>query len=193
MCDAHFATSVELGLHAIACFKYGELRTGRHNAIRDRLVVALQNMKSGAHVDVEAALGPNSRKRSDVRWLFGADVLHLDVSVVSPSTPHALAKDSHLHAKIAATLHEDQKRREYDANLRAAGLTLASLRPLVFETSARPGKEVENFKQWMDKKSRNGEVEHARTFLQRAVQEIWLFNARILSAVVRNSVVGVRN
>jgi len=153
----------------------------------------MQSARTGAHIDKESLLGNGSRKRSDVRWLMGAEVLHVDVAVCTPSSPHALAKDSHLHTDVASTLSADQKRREYDGALRATGLNPSVFHPVVFEVTGRPGKEVADLCEWLAQKAQLGGnrqadwLEISRKFVHKCSEVIWLHNAKILSAVVRTA------
>lgn len=188
-CDFNCEQSIELAVHVVGCGKYSQLRTARHDAIRGHLVKGLQSLHLGAHINTEAMIAGPIRKRSDVRWVRGAEVVHFDLSVVSPSSGHALAKDSHLQHQIASGLGEEIKRREYDAPLRAANLQLSVLKPVVFETSGRPGTEASKISQWFAEKTRaaglTSDGKAAATFLSNAAVEIWLYNGKILNSLVR--------
>jgi hypothetical protein len=190
-CDFDCGSSLELAIHAVGCSKYAQLRTARHDAVRGQLVKGLQSLHMGAHTATEAMIAGPIRKRSDVRWSRGAEVVHFDLSVVSPNSAHALAKDSHLQVNMASSLGEEMKRREYDAPLRNANLLLSVLKPVVFETSGRPGAEAAKMSQWFVDKARVAGLtsDAGVVFLANSASEIWLHNGKILSALVRSAVI----
>ena len=201
-CNFEAPTSFELAVHALGCGKFSELRTGRHNAVRTYLSRTLKGLGLGAHVDEEVILqrpvdrpgDGRPRQQSDVRWMRGAEVIHFDIAVVSPSTPFAVSKGSHEQLLVASSEAESAKRRQYEVALQFADLQQSAFRPVVFETSGRPGLEADLVSKWiMEKQSGGGYLpEHPRKFLLKSSQAIWLYNCRILSAVVRNAVNVVR-
>src|SRR3546814_19497041 len=99
VCGLHFQSSMSLGIHALACTPYGELRTGRYHAVRHEVALTLRQLATGAHIDVEAPLIVGLRKRSDVRFLLGSEVLHVDKAIVNPAKQQALAKRHHKDRK----------------------------------------------------------------------------------------------
>jgi hypothetical protein len=165
--------------------KLGELRTSRHNALRDLLTSRLRSLDPGAHVEAEALLAGPTRRRCDVRWAHGPDVRIFDVAVVCPSADHALRKGSANEPLVAAAEMEAQKRRKYAMPLVHANLQEAALHAVVFETSARPGAQAQQTSNWLAAAAAANAAGPgtASSFISTAAALLWSYNARILSAV----------
>lgn len=109
----------------------------------------------------------------------------MDVAVVSPSAPAAVRRGSARQECIAAQFAEEAKHRLYEQPLALAGLQPAAFKPLVFETSGRPGAGVTAFNAWLDER-RNDPLTPSN-FLARCASIVWKANARILRALVRQA------
>lgn len=198
--DFDGTTPLEVMVHALGCPKLSELRTARHNALRDRLAKLLTGMRHGAHVDTEVDLARvdddrahnGDRLRSDVRWLLGNEVVHFDTSVVSPVSRRALALHSATQAGVAAEEAQRMKRRQYQAALTAEGLALDALQPVVFETTGRKGSEFKTTEAWLREKYTEagvGALEadiYIRRFVAGCTTDIWKFNCLMIQAVARS-------
>jgi len=187
----HASTDVlTFGVHCIGCPRFGQLRSARHNAVRDRVFAALRALKDGAIVEQESAVAADTARRSDVRYRCGGETKHIDVAVCSPATPVALSKGSADNVGIAAALAEEQKKREYIVPLQVAGLQPAALLAAAFETSGRGGEGVNGLLAWINEKARAAGMdaaEHTRRLQRQCAREIWLWNAKILTLVARRS------
>src|SRR3546814_305425 len=94
----------QLAIHALECTSISEMRTHRHNDMRDLLSRSLRTLRAGAQINTEVVLprpGDRStatRLRSDVCYHLQHEIKHIDISVVSPCSGRADRKSTRLNS-----------------------------------------------------------------------------------------------
>lgn len=188
------ADPLALAVHAVGCTSLSEMRSARHNDMRDAIAGFLRSLRSGAQVNTEVVLArpgdrhTSTRLRSDVAYHLQHDTKHIDVSVVSPCTDRAMELNAASTPAVAAAEAERNKRRQYQVALTSAGLSQEALLLGVFETSGRPGPQLASFLAWLRNlpATQDADEDKVSSLVRDLTCIIWRWNARLLRAVFVN-------
>jgi hypothetical protein len=131
--------------HALNCRRTGDVRSQRHNAVKQALAEMLAALFGQAAVSVETPLGPHLRV-PDITLTVGAQVRAIDVCVVNPTAdrydPPGPDAPPAGHAAAAA---ERRKRLSYAPSLAARNLAPEAFVPFAIEATGRFGGAAEAF------------------------------------------------
>ena len=136
--------AMDARFHGLHCSQCQNIRTSRHNYVRDTLAKLLIRLFGNHAVCIEPHLGEDLL-RPDIKLLHGDSYTLIDVTIVNPACARSLRLNSSSITRAAADAAETSKRDKYAPTMAALHLADGHLVPFAFECTGHMGKAAEQF------------------------------------------------
>lgn len=131
-------------VHGLNCGAMSQVRTRRHDDIRNALKDLIAYIWRDAVVELETIIDPqHNQLRSDIMVKLGARVWYLDVSVVNPSSMKHARRNGDANQASKHAAHDKWKK--YQTSIRRQNLPDDSFIPFIIEATGRFGEEASAF------------------------------------------------